>query len=185
MSTYSHYIRHGGEGIGTNECTYRLRQGASLFRLTEDLIVKNWEIQGKTKTDWVRGRQFFFADFKGFPISFFWLWNNSWEREKTNMITRSITKKNKQKLDFMHYSIPSSIHLAETNAFQYCSPVFSTCMKDYVEFLSKLLVVDHTHSLPQTSVWYLRTLRNVKTSFLALVRVGLRWLVGSIPEYCQ
>lgn len=61
--------------------TYSLSQLAGLIRWVDDLVVENREIQGKTKTDWVRGLHLFFADIKGILVGIFWVWNDGWEEK--------------------------------------------------------------------------------------------------------
>lgn len=45
-------------------CSYLFGQLASLIRRVEDLIVEDREVEGKAKTDGVRGRHVFLADLK-------------------------------------------------------------------------------------------------------------------------
>lgn len=45
----------------------------------EDLIVENWEIEGKTKMDWVCRLHVRLADFTGFFVGFSWRFYGVWK----------------------------------------------------------------------------------------------------------
>lgn len=62
--------------------TYRFGKFACLFRLVEDLVVENWIIQSKTKTDGMCRLHFIFADGQGSIIGLPWSFYGSWKRKK-------------------------------------------------------------------------------------------------------
>lgn len=66
-------------------CYYRFGKLAGQVRWVEDLIVENREIERKSKTDWVCGLHFRFADFKGLFIGSLRVFYDLWGKKNQNL----------------------------------------------------------------------------------------------------